>query len=65
MNNTKNEIKAHIVRAGFTMQDAQDASPEDIIHSVRKDVDRFASGSEQFDDITMLCLKYNGPEEKK
>ncbi|MBQ4280745.1 MAG: PP2C family protein-serine/threonine phosphatase [Spirochaetales bacterium] len=44
---------------------AQDASPEDIIHSVRKDVDRFASGSEQFDDITMLCLKYNGPEEKK
>ena len=44
---------------------SQDASPEDIIHSVRKDVDRFASGSEQFDDITMLCLKYNGPEEKK
>ena len=44
---------------------SQDASPEDIIHSMRKDVDRFASGSEQFDDITMLCLKYNGPEEKK
>ena len=43
---------------------AQDASPEDIIHSVRKDVDRFASGSEQFDDITMLCLRYDGPEKK-
>ncbi|MBP5163741.1 MAG: SpoIIE family protein phosphatase [Spirochaetales bacterium] len=44
---------------------AQDASPEDIIHSVRKDVDEFASGSEQFDDITMLCLRYYGPEGKK
>ena len=44
---------------------SQDASPEDIIHSMRKDVEKFASGSEQFDDITMLCLKYNGPEEKK
>ena len=43
----------------------QDARPEDIIHGVREDVDRFASGSEQFDDITMLCLRYNGPEEKK
>lgn len=40
-----------------------DASPDDIIHSVREDVDKFADGSEQFDDITMLCLRYNGPKE--
>ena len=35
-------------------------SPENIISSIRADVDRFADGAKQFDDLTMLCLEYRG-----
>ncbi len=35
-------------------------SPEDVINGVREDVNEFVNGAEQFDDITMLCLKYIG-----
>ena len=37
-----------------------DRSPEDILHGVRRDVDVFVDGAEQFDDVTMLCLEYKG-----
>jgi serine phosphatase RsbU (regulator of sigma subunit) len=30
---------------------------EDLIREVRADIDRFAAGMEQYDDITMLALK--------
>ena len=40
----------------------KDSSPEDILHNVRGAVDRFANGAAQFDDITMLCLEYMGPD---
>ncbi len=33
------------------------------IQHVKEDVDRFAAGAPQFDDITMLCLKYYGSGE--
>ena len=33
-------------------------SPEKILAGVRKAVDDFADGAEQFDDVTMLCLEY-------
>lgn len=33
---------------------------KDIITTVRTSIDEFANGATQFDDITMLCLKYNG-----
>ena len=39
---------------------AEDA-PEQILHRVREAVDAFARGAEQFDDVTMLCMQYNGP----
>ena len=35
--------------------------PMTIIHAVRADLDAFAEDAEQFDDITMLCLTYQGP----
>ncbi len=38
-----------------------DASPERTLENVRKAVDVFVSGAEQFDDMTMLCLEYKGP----
>ena len=35
-------------------------SPENILAGVRKEVDTFVGDAEQFDDLTMLCLKYFG-----
>ena len=36
------------------------AGPEDLLGIMRKAVDGFAGDEEQFDDLTMLCLKYKG-----
>ncbi len=39
-----------------------DASPEKQAKTVRAAIDKFVGEAEQFDDITMLCLKYTGPK---
>jgi len=36
------------------------ASAQIICEAVKADVDAFVGNAEQFDDITMLCLRYNG-----
>lgn len=41
-----------------------EAGPEELIRRVRDAVDRFAGSTEQFDDITMLCLEYRGTGKK-
>ena len=38
-----------------------DASPHEILEGVQKAVDNFVNQAEQFDDLTMLCIEYNGP----
>ena len=38
--------------------------PEELIRRVHGAVDRFADHAPQFDDITMLCLKYRGTTEE-
>ena len=38
------------------------ASPEEALQAVRKAVSDFVGGAPQFDDLTMLCLEYKGPE---
>ncbi len=38
----------------------KDSSPKDILKNVRESVDGFVKDAEQFDDLTMLCLEYNG-----
>ena len=40
-----------------------DNSPEGILRGVRNAVDKFVGDAEQFDDLTMMCLEYKGPEE--
>ena len=35
-----------------------------VLEGVRKAVDEFTAGAEQFDDLTMLCLEYRGNGEK-
>ncbi len=45
-----------------------DADEKTLLKSVREDVDGFVREAPQFDDLTMLCFKYYGPngnEEKK
>ena len=39
-----------------------DSTPEEIIKGVRSAVDAFTGNAEQFDDLTMLCLEYRGPQ---
>ena len=41
-----------------------DASTVRILEIVREAVDAFVRDAEQFDDLTMLCLKYIGPGEE-
>ena len=43
----------------------KDASPEGVLKAVRQAVDDFVQDAEQFDDLTMLCLEYKGPQSKE
>ena len=37
-----------------------DALPQDALAAMMNQIDDFAAGAEQFDDITMLCFRYLG-----
>ena len=37
-------------------------SPEGILHTVKQSVDEFVGDAVQFDDLTMMCLEYRGPQ---
>lgn len=43
----------------------KDASQEDVLKGVQKAVDEFVKDAPQFDDLTMLGLRYIGPHPKK
>ena len=38
--------------------------PHGVLETVQDDVDRFVGDAPQFDDLTMLCIKYKGPSGK-
>ena len=38
------------------------ADPLQILKNIRKNVDGFVNGAEQFDDLTMLCIEYKGKD---
>ena len=40
----------------------EEASPAAILTEVRDDVSRFVGDTEQSDDLTMLCLRWIGPD---
>ena len=50
-------------RLHTVLEKCKDAAPEVICDEVKKDVDSFVGEAPQFDDITMLCLKYYGKED--
>ncbi len=37
------------------------AKPEQVLANIMADINSFVDGAEQFDDITMLCFRYQGP----
>jgi len=41
------------------------ATAQQTLQNVTDDINAFVAGAEQFDDITMLCLKYRGPKKEK
>ena len=45
-----------------TLNRYADAEPEELIHRIYEAVASFADGADQFDDITMLAVKYHGRE---
>ena len=47
-------------RLADTLNRNADAAPEELIRRMSGEVSLFADGAPQFDDITMLCLKYYG-----
>ena len=42
-----------------------DTEPETLLLHMRESIDRFVCGAPQFDDITMLALRYRGPCERQ
>ena len=42
-----------------------DSSPREILTGVKDAVDAFVGDAEQFDDMTMLCLTYKGPNTRQ
>lgn len=41
------------------------ASPAELLHCVKEDIDHFVGEASQFDDITMLCLEFRERMEEK
>ena len=47
-----------IERMLAALNEEPDAEPEQLLGKVRRAVDGFVRGAEQFDDLTMLCMEY-------
>ena len=56
----KDEIMFGTDRMIDALNIESDASPEKILANVRSSIDEFVQDAEQFDDLTMLCIQYNG-----
>ena len=63
MINTSRLLRRHIFSImvfGLALNRAPDAAPEAVIGNVLEGIEAFVGGADQSDDITMLCLRYNG-----
>ena len=47
------------------LNQAADAAPKEVLETVKREIDAFVGEAPQFDDITMLCLRYLGDTMKK
>ncbi len=57
----KNEQLFGTDRMMVALRKADHAAPEEVLRTVRSDIDQFVGDAPQFDDLTMLCLDYLGP----
>ncbi len=57
----KDEVLFGTERLLNALNKEPDAEPEKLLANVKESVDGFVADAEQFDDMTMLCLEYNGP----
>lgn len=55
--NSENELYG-MDRLKNALNSVKNAAPAEILGAVKTDIDKFVSGAQQFDDITMLCLEY-------
>ena len=46
-----------------TLNAVPDAGPEELIGNMKSAIDGFVGEAPQFDDLTMLCIKYNGKQQ--
>ena len=46
------------------LREHENETPKDILDGISKAVNEYAGEAPQFDDLTMLCIQYNGPKEK-
>ena len=44
------------------LHNGENGTPQDVLRAVKAGVDEFVGKAPQFDDLTMLCLEYMGPE---
>lgn len=63
-NNAKNELMGNEKMLDALNKDP-DASPKEVLANVMEGINAFVKGAEQFDDITMMCLKYNGVKDNE
>ena len=47
------------------LNEAGELSPEETLTALKCSIEAFEDGADQFDDITMLCLDYFGPEAER
>ena len=59
---SKDEVMFGTDRMIETLNKEPDACPEKILANMRESIDAFVQDAEQFDDLTMLCIQYNGAE---
>ena len=59
--NSKNELFG-TERMLKALNENPDAGPNEVLDNVMHGINEFVDGYEQFDDITMMCLKYFGPD---
>lgn len=58
-NNSKNELFG-VDRMTAALNISSAGTPEEIVTNVKNEVNKFTGDSTQFDDFTMLCIRYNG-----
>ena len=49
-------------RTKQALNEVRDGTPEQILSHVKEQADAFVGDAPQFDDLTMLCITYYGPE---